>query len=64
MQSDMLSAFDEIKSVGVKTLNMERELEQSCQSPGSPVQDTASLLMRNKKQVYKKKNEVTQQNVL
>ena len=30
MQSDMLSAFDEIKSVGVKTLSMERELEQSC----------------------------------
>ena len=64
MQSDMLSAFDEIKAVGVKTLNMESELEKSCQSPGSPVEDTASLLMRNKKQVHKKRNEVTQQNVL
>ena len=30
MQSDMLSAFQEIEAVGVGTLKMDKELEQSC----------------------------------
>ena len=60
----MLYAFQEIESVGVGTLKMNKELEQSCQQPGSPVEDTSSLLMRNKTQLKQPKTGVTQQNVL
>ena len=64
MQSDMLSAFEEIKSVGVGTLKMQRELELSYQQPGSPVEGTSSPLMRNQKKTTQRKDQVTQQNVL
>ena len=41
----MSSIFEEIESVGVKTLNLQKELELSNQNPNSEIENTTQQLV-------------------
>ena len=45
LQGQMSSIFEEIESVGVKTLNLQKELELSNQNPNSEIENTTQQLV-------------------